>query len=33
MSDKPEVIFKSLGLIDYQEALTYQEELFKATID
>lgn len=33
MSDKPEVIFKSLGLIDYQEAWTYQEELFKATID
>lgn len=33
MSDKPEVIFKPLGLIDYQEAWTYQEELFKGTID
>lgn len=33
MSEKPEVIFKSLGLIDYQEAWSFQEELFKGTID
>mgnify|MGYP003391144811 CR=1 FL=1 len=30
---KPQVIFQSLGLIDYQEAWDYQEKLFKATID
>ncbi len=33
MSDKPEVIFQSLGLMDYQEAWSYQEGLFKSTID
>lgn len=30
---QPEVIFEDLGLIDYQEAWDYQEQLFKATID
>lgn len=29
----PTVIFKDLGLIDYQEAWDYQEKLFKAAID
>lgn len=33
MAERPEVIFKSLGLIDYQEAWDYQEKLFKDTID
>ena len=27
------VVFKDLGLIDYQEAWTYQEKLFDAIID
>jgi lipoyl(octanoyl) transferase len=30
---KPTVIFEDLGLIDYQKAWDYQEELFKGTID
>ncbi|HLU87037.1 MAG TPA: lipoyl(octanoyl) transferase LipB [Taishania sp.] len=30
---KPQVIFQSLGLMDYQEAWDYQEKLFKGTID
>lgn len=30
---KPQVIFQSLGLIDYQEAWDYQEKLFKQTVD
>ena len=30
---QPEVIFEDLGLIDYQKAWDYQEQLFKATID
>lgn len=30
---QPTVIFKDLGLIDYQEAWDYQEQLFKAAID
>lgn len=30
---KPQVIFQSLGLIDYQEAWDYQEKLFRETID
>lgn len=30
---KPQVIFQSLGLIDYQKAWDYQEKLFKETID
>ncbi len=30
---KPEVVFESLGLIDYQEAWDYQETLFKNTVD
>ncbi len=30
---KPQVVFKSLGLIDYQEAWDFQEKLFKETID
>lgn len=30
---KPQVIFQSLGLIDYQEAWDYQEKLFKEAID
>ncbi len=30
---QPTVIFKDLGLIDYQDAWDYQEQLFKAAID
>lgn len=30
---KPQVIFESLGLIDYQQAWDYQENLFKGTVD
>jgi lipoyl(octanoyl) transferase len=30
---KPKVIFQSLGLIDYQKAWDFQEQLFKETID
>jgi lipoyl(octanoyl) transferase len=30
---QPTVIFKDLGLIDYQEAWDYQEQLFKEAID
>lgn len=30
---KPQVIFQSLGLIDYQKAWDYQEKLFGETID
>lgn len=33
MADTPEVIFKDLGLIDYQEGWDIQEDLFKTTID
>lgn len=30
---KPSVIVQDIGLIDYQEAWDFQEELFKATVD
>ena len=30
---KPSVIVHDIGLIDYQEAWDFQEELFKATVD
>lgn len=33
MAEKPHVIIKNLGLIDYKEAWDYQEELFKQTVD
>ena len=32
-TSKPQVIVESLGLIDYQEAWDYQEDLFKRTVD
>ena len=32
MSNKPNVIFEDLGVIDYKEAWDYQEKLFKETV-
>jgi lipoyl(octanoyl) transferase len=33
MSDKPEIQFRDLGLVDYKQAWDHQEELFKAIVD
>jgi lipoyl(octanoyl) transferase len=33
MSDKPEIQFRDLGQVDYQQAWDYQEQLFKSIIE